>query len=297
MLRHPGLLVFLTCFVLAKASAQTSAASAASARQALSKVAQGQQALLSVNSKGNKDIPCPEAAAQTNAAGYDSMNDLFRDGLHEDPAKAAPAAPAAKSEYDKDGLDKNGFVRPACDPKADGENGAPVCTVDEKTATMLFDKLRRADKLLRLDNPRLDVCKERAQVASYRLRMNYGVTTGKIWVKDWRGMSPQLDGEKGRSGTWSYHVASYVIVKRNGKDVRLVMDPIVDRSRPLTEDEWKARISASPGSLSTTYGKACAYKFSQIESNCTGAGMNYNDAVKCMNGHENNYDKSICDSY
>lgn len=130
-------------------------------------------------------------------------------------------------------MTSNGFAR-GKDPKF-----IPISLVKAKTADELFRAFKQSDIPFALTQRG---CEARA-MAMTRLADQRGVQMGHIYAEgDLWAKSPEL----GHPDKWRYHVASFVWVQGpKGKPRAMVLDPSLF-TKPVTIEEWKARIEFKP---------------------------------------------------
>ncbi|MBC7428690.1 MAG: hypothetical protein H7336_08780 [Bacteriovorax sp.] len=114
-----------------------------------------------------------------------------------------------------------------------------LSVLTEGRAIEVFNKLR-SDEDIPFNYP-LDGCYARA----HKMAMNMddmGIISGKAFIEGDLYVNTKL-GEVG----WSYHVASIVIVKKNGKMIPTVIDPALF-NHPVSYNEWKTLLLKNPNS-------------------------------------------------
>lgn len=88
-------------------------------------------------------------------------------------------------------------------------------------------------------------CEDRANAVSILLE-NWGVSNGKAWC--FGGKNAKYKNGKGTLKGWSYHVAAFVLVKRNNLIDTLIIDPLTSK-KLLSINEWANEISSTKGNL------------------------------------------------
>jgi hypothetical protein len=113
-------------------------------------------------------------------------------------------------------------------------------------------------------------CQQRAHMSSLLLDKEHKIEHAKIWlfaagtltasnntmleIKDINEFTP------GNIIQWGYHVAPVVKIKKNNKIMLYVIDPALDKNKPITVDAWFGAITNS-GSGSFTYTTSETYFF------------------------------------
>ncbi|MBC7712022.1 MAG: hypothetical protein H7177_01695 [Rhizobacter sp.] len=114
-----------------------------------------------------------------------------------------------------------------------------LTVMTEERAMDVFNKLKN-DEDIPFNYP-LDGCYARAHKMALDMD-DMGIVSGKAFVEGELFVDTKL-GEAG----WSYHVASLVMVKKNGKNIPTVIDPgLFDH--PVSYDEWKSFLLKNPNS-------------------------------------------------
>ena len=111
-----------------------------------------------------------------------------------------------------------------------------VSVVSESEAQDLFEKVSAMTDLA-FDYPD-EFCESRAHEMARRLEA-MGVNVGKIWVGG-KFYMPSDFADAGIIG-WSYHVAPFVLIDKNGRQEVLILDPATF-AHPVLEDEWIANL-------------------------------------------------------
>jgi hypothetical protein len=132
------------------------------------------------------------------------------------------------------------------------EKAIEVSVLTEDQALELFRRVRGMRELA-LNRP-WNGCMARSQIISQRVEEIYGVATGQVWVRkgnavaSWRGsFDVQMPGEKERVGVpWNLHVAPFVLVEKNGRNEVWMLDPVLDKERPLPQENGEGRPSEKP---------------------------------------------------
>jgi hypothetical protein len=87
-----------------------------------------------------------------------------------------------------------------------------------------------------------DGCFVRAYSIAHFLE-DKGIISGKAFIEGY--LPYEIKKCPSADCHWNYHVASFVLVKQNGKNLPYVIDPTL-ANRPLTYAEWKAVVTKNP---------------------------------------------------
>lgn len=108
-----------------------------------------------------------------------------------------------------------------------------LSVLSEEEANHVFETLK-ADEENSFNYP-LDGCYARAHLMASRMD-DLGIVSGKAFIEGDLYVQTKL-GEAG----WSYHVASLVMVKVNGKNVPTIFDPAIF-DKPVSYEVWKKKL-------------------------------------------------------
>ena len=119
-------------------------------------------------------------------------------------------------------------------------------------------------------------CQQRAHMGSLLLDKKHNIEHAKIWlfaagtltasntsmleIKDKNRFTP------GNKIQWGYHVAPVVNIKKNNKTILHVIDPALNKNKPITIDAWLRAITNS-ASGSFTYTSSNTYFFNCYPGN------------------------------
>jgi len=161
-------------------------------------------------------------------------------------------------------------------------NLASVQPVRAELINAIFDSISRRSAI-EFNYPQ-GGCQQRAEIMSLILSKMYNIDHARIWLFSPQDLDPTrkerlfIYDKNGWSANdtiyWGYHVAPVVLVRQaNGIDT-LVLDPSLERMRPLHLNEWFARIGNS-GISSYTFLQKDKYFF----NNQPKAGGGYTSAI------------------
>jgi hypothetical protein len=118
-----------------------------------------------------------------------------------------------------------------------------LSVLSEERANEVFNKLKN-DEEIPFDYP-LDGCYARAHKMALDMD-DMGIISGKAFIE-----GDMYVDTKMTEAEWSYHVASLIMVKKNGKNIPTIIDPVLF-DHPVSYDEWKGLLLKNPKSKKTS---------------------------------------------
>lgn len=133
-----------------------------------------------------------------------------------------------------------------------------VAIVDEEKLQDIFTDLATMDLPWQFTR---QGCQARAHLMAMHLSEKYGIMPGKAFVEG--DLQPRIK-YLGSSVPWDYHVAPFVMVKRGGKLVPIVLDPALHRM-PIDLNLWVRTAAGSDGTNVNHY-LATGYTYTLSDS-------------------------------
>jgi len=116
----------------------------------------------------------------------------------------------------------------------------PICRQLADSLNKTFINSKSFDWTDRRNN-----CEDRANGVSILLD-KWGISNGKAWC--FSGKNAKYKSRKGTLKGWSYHVATFILVKENNLIDTLIIDPLTS-NKLLSIREWSNEISNTKGNL------------------------------------------------